>query len=95
MDHNQERNLTDIEMTVVRAAIAFINRGKELIRQRPHLGSLAQPLLDVFNKVLKIANDLENVGTRPVTDVEHVYARYETLVRYYDKIIEAVDTLLD
>ncbi|CAO4386457.1 unnamed protein product [Caenorhabditis nigoni] len=63
--------------------------------QRPHLGPLAQPLLDVFNKVLNIANDLEKVGTRPVTEDEHVYARYETLVRYYDKIIEAVDTLLD
>ncbi|PIC20015.1 hypothetical protein B9Z55_025352 [Caenorhabditis nigoni] len=31
MDRNQERNLTDIEMTVVRAAVGYINRGKELI----------------------------------------------------------------
>ncbi|PIC20014.1 hypothetical protein B9Z55_025352 [Caenorhabditis nigoni] len=97
MDRNQERNLTDIEMTVVRAAVGYINRGKELIMRRNYLGPLGQRLLDLFNDALNIADLLENVGTRPATENEHLSAMfwYETLVVYYNKIIEAVETVLD
>ncbi|CAO4368657.1 unnamed protein product [Caenorhabditis nigoni] len=97
MDRNQERNLTDIEMTVVREAVRYINRGKELIKRRSYLGPLGQRLLDIFNKALNIADLLENVGIRPATEDEHLSAMfwYETLVVYYNKIIEAVETLLD
>ncbi|ULT83846.1 hypothetical protein L3Y34_012854 [Caenorhabditis briggsae] len=66
-----------------------------LCRQRRHLEPLAQPLLNAFHKALNIADVLESVETRAAMEDEHLFARfwYETLERYYNKMIEAVEAL--